>query len=490
MMAAVSVARRGRRTELILLGLGLATAAVYGLFFLWQFPLLGHVGSTAAQIPAIAPGRRPAALLVIGWLLLAGLYVAAYRFCRDVPGRGVVAIILIGSVGFGLLMLFTYPFGSTDLFDYVARAHLAADKGANPMYYSPASYPGYPYYQYITSVGVAGTYGPLWQVPTDALAGLIGPGIVRNLLGIKLFVLACYWCGAPLVYWTLRRTAPAHAVRGLLLYAWNPLALVEVGANGHNDAVQVLCLVIAAALLLTRRPVAGAVMVVAASLVKFSPLLILPLFLVAVVRLHTTWPRRAAALAVFVVTSAALTVLLYLPFGVIGIEHNLSDALGHGGLRANSLVWALVGASTTGGAGVVAAAGLVAVLAVLVYHVCMLFRRGLPSQQLPDEVLRRSFLALLALLVLGLSWFWPWYVLWLLPFAALSTRRSITVLMIAFTVSSFAIHWTSYYQQVTGGHDFQAPLVALVFGPVILAAGYLAVSAARRLPAIRPRPAS
>lgn len=79
---------------------------------------------------------------------------------------------------------------------------------------------------------------------------------------------------------------------------------------------------------------------------------------------------------------------------------------------ANSLVWALVGASTKGGATADAGARL----------------------------LRRSFLVLLTLLLLGLSWFWPWYVLWLLPCAALSTRRTVTVLVIAFTVRSFAIH--------------------------------------------------
>ena len=483
----MNVAGRRPRTELILLGLAIATAAVYGVFFLLQFPLLGHVGATAAQIPAIAPGKKHAALLVVGWLLLAALYVAAYLVCREARGRRVVALILLGSLAFGALMLFTYPFGSTDLFDYVARSHFAADKGSNPMAFSPASIPGYPYYQYITSVGVAGTYGPLWQLPSDTIAGLVGAGIVRNLLAMKLFVLGCYWCGAPVVYWALRRTAPEQAVRGLLLYAWNPLALVEVGANGHNDGVQVLCLVVAAALLLTRRPIAGAVMVVAAALVKFSPLLILPLFLVAVLRLHSTWPRRVAAMAAFVVSSAVLTFLLYLPFGFIGIEHNLSDAVGHGNLRANSVIWALFGSSTSGIANDLSLFGLAVVLAVLAYHACMLLRRGLAAEQLPGEVLRRSFLVLLALLVLGLTWFWPWYVLWLLPFASLVLRRSITALMIAFTVATFAVHWTSYFPVVFGNQGFQLPLVALVFGPVVLTAAYVARA---KVAALRPRPAS
>jgi hypothetical protein len=169
------------------------------------------------------------------------------------------------------------------------------------------------------------------------------------------------------------------------------------------------------------------------------------------------------------------------------VEHNLSDLLGHGGLRANSIVWSLVGTSTTGGANDLALAGLAIVIAVLAYHVCMLLRRRVTSEQLPSEILRRSFLVLLALLTLGLSWFWPWYVLWLLPFASLVSRKSMTVLMVAFTVSAFAIHWSSYYQTVVGDHAFQLPLMVVLFGPVALTAGYLAV---KRMPALRPRPAS
>ncbi len=193
----MSAPGRGTRAERLLLVTGVATAAVYGLFFLLQFPLLGHVGSTAAQIPAMAPGRTHAVLLVVGWVLLGALYIAAYRVAAQAHGRRAVAIVLVGSLCFGTVLLFTYPFSSTDVFDYVARAHFAADAGSNPMLYSPASIPGYPYYQYITSVGVAGTYGPMWQVPADAIARLLGAGIVRNLVGMKLFVLACYWCGAP-----------------------------------------------------------------------------------------------------------------------------------------------------------------------------------------------------------------------------------------------------------------------------------------------------
>jgi hypothetical protein len=109
-------------------------------------------------------------------------------------------------------------------------------------------------------------------------------------------------------------------------------------------------------------------------------------------------------------------------------------------------------------------------MAVLAYHVCMLLRREVASEQLPSEILRRSFLALLALLALGLTWFWPWYVLWLLPFASLTRRRSITVLMVAFTVSAFAIHWSSYYQTVVellpdGGRRPRLP--ASVDGPAL-----------------------
>ena len=478
-----------RRAELALAGIAVATAAVYGVLFLWQYPLLGHVGTTTTQLPWIAPGRLHAALLAIGWLLLIALYVLAYVVCKGARGRRVVTIIVLGSAAFGVLMLLTYPFGSTDVFDYVARAHFAVDKGGVPMNTSPASYPGYPYYAYVTSIGVGSPYGPLWQWPSDIVAQVAGAGIVRNLLAMKLFVMGCYWAGIPVVYWTLRRVAGADPARGLLLYAWSPLAMLEIGADGHNDAVQVLCLAVAAALVVARRPAPAALAVVAAALVKYSPLVILPLFVVAIVRMARTWPRRLASLAGFVIAAAVLSVVSFLPFGRDAVGQTLSAVVGHGGLRANSLSWALLGTSSSTFATAVSLFGLAVVVMAVAYNCARLLRPSLVSERLPEEVIRRSFIVLLTLLVFGLSWFWPWYVLWLLPFAVIDRGRAVVALTIALGAGAFAVHWTSYYQEFFGVPHLPPAVVALFYGPLALTAAWL-VLRRLRLPAIRPRPAS
>ncbi|MBJ7594976.1 MAG: hypothetical protein JF886_08985 [Candidatus Dormibacteraeota bacterium] len=470
---------RPRPLDVGLVVLGALTAAVYGLFFLRVYPLLGHVGSAAEQIPALAPGKGAALGLAVGWVLLFVFYVAAYRLCRRGGGPRTAAVIVGGSIVFGLLLLFTYPFSSTDLFDYVARSHFVVDVGGNPFVTPPGAVADFPYMRYVTSVGTASPYGPLWQNPADLIARLVGSGLVRNLVALKLLVLACFWCGAPLIYRSLRRWRPEHALPGTLLYAWNPAALIEFGANGHNDAMQVLCLVLAASFLVARQPAAGTLAVVAAALVKFSPLLLLPLFFIAMWKLPVDGRRRLQQWAGFIAGAMALTVLLYLPFGLGTIRTNLALVASHGDLRANSLIWALADplATVTGWSADRAAqrlslAAYGIVVAVLLYH-CVRLVRSRAREDLGAEVLRRSFLVLLTLVALALSWFWPWYVLWLLALAPF-VRRVGAPMIIAFTAGAFAVNWTTAYYGLFLSGGFPYVMMSVVFGPLFFTAVALA----------------
>lgn len=472
--------------DLGLVVLGALTAAVYGLFFLRVYPLVGHVGSAAAQIPALAPGKGAALVLAVGWALLFVFYLAAYRLCRRGGGPRTAWVVVAGSIVFGLLLLFTYPFSSTDLFDYVARSHFVVDLGGNPFVTPPGAVANFPYLRYVTSVGTASPYGPLWQNPADVIARLVGSGLLRNLVAFKLLVLACFWCGAPLIYRSLRRWRPEHALPGTLLYAWNPAALIEFGANGHNDAMQVLCLVLAAYFVVARRPAAGALAVVAAALVKFSPLLLLPLFLIAIWKLPVERRRRLQHFAGFIAGAAVITVLLYLPFGLGTFRTNLALVASHGDLRANSLIWALADplATVTGWSADRAAqrlslAAYGIVVAVLLYH-CVCLLRSHDRQDLRADVLRRSFLVLLTLVALALSWFWPWYVLWLLALAPF-VRRLGAPMIIAFTAGAFAVNWTTAYYGLFFSRGFAYVMVSVVFGPLFFTA--VALAATRLRPA-------
>ena len=105
-------------------------------------------------------------------------------------------------------------------------------------------------------------YPPASQMLFAAWAGLgLGPTGFRLMLGIVDFTLVL-----ALWLWLGRLKRPRHWV---LLYAWNPLAVVETAGSGHVEPVAALALVLALAAL---RPAVSAAALAVAVQVKLTPI--------------------------------------------------------------------------------------------------------------------------------------------------------------------------------------------------------------------------
>jgi hypothetical protein len=345
-------------------------------------------------------------------------------------------------------------------------------------------------------VGVASPYGPLWQLAGTVIARLAGHDVTANVVAMKAFTMACYLSGMPLIHRSLMRLEPAHALRGLLFYAWCPAAMLEFGSSGHNDALLVFCLVVAAYLLVTRRPGWAIVAVMAASLVKFSPLVILPFFLVAAWRMPASRRGRLAAVLGGGLGAAGLTAILYAPFGVDGFRATVSALFGRGDLRANSLASTLSGVARESlgmpearVAQWIVRAGLALVAVVLLVRLAKLVLPGrVPASDVPREVLRSGFLLLLVLLVTAVPFFWPWYVLWLVAFVPLLSERGPAAVFVAFACGAFAIPLTTAYYGQLFSRGFQPAMALLVFGPVVVTGASILASRQLRLGGPRPAP--
>jgi alpha-1,6-mannosyltransferase len=112
------------------------------------------------------------------------------------------------------------------------------------------------------------------------------------LVAAEMVTLASMWA------WLIRRGRhPAWT----LVYAWHPVAIFETASAGHLDALGVMLLMVAAASLSREWVMAGVLALAASISTKFLPLVLMPLLLR---RLH--W-RHVAAGTVFL-------ALLYAPF--------------------------------------------------------------------------------------------------------------------------------------------------------------------------------
>jgi alpha-1,6-mannosyltransferase len=397
-----------------------ATTALALCCALLALPGPGLVPAATADTPRWILGLFGDGLGISAGSYLALLYVAiaawAALYLLEELGRGLsprALWILIGT----LLALFTLapPLLSLDLFSYLSYARLGAAEGLNPYEYAPAALPGDPAAERVQDFSDAvSVYGPLWTWLSYPF-GLLGAG--AGLWGLKvvagLSVAAVAVLTARLAQ--VRGLAPAPAAAFIAL---NPLVLVHVVGGGHNDGLMVALALTGALLLAGSRPVGAGVAFVASAGLKAAGALYAP-FALAGAR-----GGRGRLLAGLVAGAVLLAALALASFG-----GEVVTALGVAGENQGTVSrWS--GPATLSritGSDVdpirYAAAGLyaVAVAALLLW-----VGRG-------ADWVRAAGWAGFGLLV-ATAWMVPWYLIWLLPLAAVSRDRALQVAAVLLTV--------------------------------------------------------
>lgn len=228
-------------------------------------------------------------------------------------------------------------------------------------------------------------YGPVTQLVFLGGYGL-APGSVTALQVLMILV-------DLMTVALLLRLAPAPAV---LLYAWSPLVIKEIAFTAHPDGIAVF-LVLAAVVLIKRdRTYSAAIFLALAVGAKILALLVVPFILV----------RRG--LHVWGIFIGAL-VLIYLPFVLQGSTDLETLLVFTREWEFNAALFSLLKPWMTNATARILC-GLV--LAVMIGGYYLVYRRDAS-----DTIVRGDWI------YGGLFALWPvvnsWYLLWLLPFAAI-----------------------------------------------------------------------
>ncbi|MFZ3245960.1 MAG: glycosyltransferase 87 family protein [Candidatus Acidiferrales bacterium] len=236
----------------------------------------------------------------------------------------------------------------------------------------------------------------------------------------------------------------------VLAYAWNPLLATEVAGSGHIDIVGVLLLLVSVAALGRRWRAVAAVAFGLAVGVKLLPIVLLPLY----------WRRVRVRDGVL---AAAVVGLLYVPFlnhGRIPIG-SLGTYIQR--FRFNDPVFAVLER--------VASPRLVVGLAVLVGFLAAIWLRRKSPAWSSDAFAWPMAASLLCAPVV-----YPWYLLWMLPFA----RSASTVPIIIWTVSIIPTYYVWHLR--TLGRPWSVPgwILLLEYGSVAAAVAILGFRRLRR----------
>jgi hypothetical protein len=339
-------------------------------------------------------------------IVMLAAYAAALGAVRSLSLR----TIAVSVVALHVILLLSPPMQLTDLFNYLGYARLGALHHLNPYTHTIRQEIFDPVYGFSSWHNLRSPYGPLFIALTYPLALVSLP---LAYWGLKLATVGLALAFVALVGQIARQLGrdPRFAVA---FVAFNPIFLIYAVEGFHNDFFMLVPMLGAISLVLSRRDrSAGAVLMLAVA-VKFTAIILLPFLLVA----GHTRPRR-----VQVLTGAALCAvpLIALDLALFGFSlPNLSQqSTLLTGFSITNLFGLLFGVGGTPALLKVAAVGVVLVVAHQFYR--------------NRDWINGAGWSTLALIA-SLSWLMPWYVVWLLPLAALGTSLRLRRLAGALTV--------------------------------------------------------
>ncbi|MGH7599860.1 MAG: hypothetical protein ACREOI_26190 [bacterium] len=196
-------------------------------------------------------------------------------------------VIFAFAVLFRLVTLPQTPWLSDDIYRYLWDGSVLAN-GINPFRYAPEAAELAPLrdaeiFPHVNHKKVITVYPPLLQA-LFWLAHQLGGSVIA----MKALLIAADLALVLLLFWALPKLGTPSW--WTILYAWHPLAIIEIAGSGHVDGIGALFLFVAVALLALRRQEITAVCCLAlAFLVKFLSVLLVPFLFLRTPAENTNW---------------------------------------------------------------------------------------------------------------------------------------------------------------------------------------------------------
>jgi hypothetical protein len=459
--------------------------------------MAGPLGGLAPALTALSSLRW---LITIAIALAFAGYLIAVKHAHHLRISTVAAVL----VAVHIVYVLAPPLALTDVFNYLNYARMEVVHHLNPYTTIPQLEPhSDPAFALSNWHGLLSPYGPLFTILTFALAPLtlaayfwtfkvaimvtelgivfltwrcaklleqrplaVGPSGAQDSTAIEPSgTMARAWWRATHGQWTRARPSPIDPVAAVVLVGFNPIVLFWGLGGDHNDFFTIFFVLLGFYLLLRARAAdlpaaaaletlagarrrlvssgaafdvaAGAAFVAAAGL-KASAGLLIPAVLASLLGSRRRLLTVLSGMAVAGVVVAVATVVA---FGVHFPNLTLQNSLVINLSIPNLLGLALAQGGETGM--LRDALNLTLVAAVAACAVLALRRR---------EPISGAGWVMVAVLV-TLSWVLPWYVVWVLPMAALSGSRRLRGATIALCVY-FIVAWAPVTAQILGAIGF------------------------------------
>ena len=477
-----------RRSHPVRTGLRLPTLAIVALLLGLTYAVGFLRPLSYWTLPDVIPTEQPLATalgtrasdslrFIVPVVVAFVLYGAAVVLARGLSGRRAIAAVLGAGVLYAALFVPINPVGAQDIYHNVFDARILWKYGDNPNAVPPVAFSRDPLYQHVVAwAEFASVYGPVWYAVSGLPYAYGGDELRANVVGHKVLTAAFLLGTALLAARTAERVRRGSGAAAALAVAWNPLLLFETAGNAHNDIVMVFFAMAALYALAAQRWLLVFPLLALSVATKYGLILLGPLMLVWLLRRRDV-PKGQVLGSLGL--GAAVGLAVYLPFfqgrdtlDVIRRQSGYNTSSPSALLDAVLIQWRQMDP--------LAATQLMKLLVVppfLLLYGWQVWRvRGDLA-----ALVERSFVVLFLLLLIATWWFWPWYVLWLVPLAAVVPGRAVALVGLLFSASAMLMYapyfWLLYERPLV----LQGATAVVAFlPPVLVGLGCLLRRAVRR----------
>lgn len=263
--------------------------------------------------------KRENSYEVIG--LYSFLFIAYYILARFISVANFKSLLIAG-LGFRMLLLFSIPNLSDDVYRFIWDGRLTAN-GINPFSHLPSEIMQMPairgisneLYLQLNSVDHYTIYPPVLQGVFWLGAKLFPVNVFGTIIFFKCTILLFEVATSFLILQLLKKLSlPRHLS---LLYILNPLVITELTGNVHFDGVMIFFVLFAFLLLLKNNWQASAIGLALGIATKLLPVLFLPLLV--------NKPGWKKGILYAVTTAVASVILFAVVFDIDTIQHMLNS---------------------------------------------------------------------------------------------------------------------------------------------------------------------
>ena len=222
--------------------------------------------------------QRPLSLyLYIGILLM--LFISYFGLIglvrkKKISERNIWTLLLLTA---GVLV-FSYPAFSYDIYNYMFDAKTILVYQSSPWQFRPLDFPGDPWLSFMHWTHRPSVYPPFWILLSLPFYLMGLNFFITTLISFKM-LMSLSFIGS---VWLVGKLSPAKSkLTNMVLYAFNPLLIIENLVSGHNDIVMMFFALLAVYLFILRKKLSSLVIIVLSVLIKYVTALILPLLVYA-----------------------------------------------------------------------------------------------------------------------------------------------------------------------------------------------------------------